>query len=176
MNSSRTNANSVLEEKRDNLFIHRRLADAVAKERDKLEQEGHSVPSTSIYVDADARPRFEPEKKFTKSFHSKLQNIRNEFSLSTMEMGIIFTLSFHIGYEDNLLCHDNGTPLKKKDLSKILDLAHNAIDKYMASLVDKGILAKVKVKRSVNYYLNPYIFYRGSRIDNTLLNMFNKAK
>ncbi|SHJ92749.1 hypothetical protein [Paramaledivibacter caminithermalis] len=176
MNSNKSSSASRLEEKQDNLFVQRRLAGAVAREKERLEKEGHEVPHASIYVGVDTREKFDPEKKFTKSFHSKLNDIRNEFGLSTAEMGVIFTLSFHIGYEDNLLYHENGTPLKKRDLYKILDLAHNAVDKYINSLVDKGILAKVKVKRSVNYYLNPYIFYRGNRIDNTLLNMFNKAK
>lgn len=176
MNSNKSSTNSVPEGKVDALFIQERLANTLAKECAKLQGKGYDVPNVSLSVKGDTRPKFEPEKKFTKSFHSELNDIRNEFGLNTMEMGIIYTLLFHIRYEDNMLYHDNSTPLKKKDLCEILDLGHNAIDKYIASLVTKGVLAKVNVKRSVNYYLNPYICYRGSRIDNTLLGMFNKAK
>ncbi|WIF94466.1 hypothetical protein [Caminicella sporogenes] len=158
------------------MFIRNRLSHAVLEEKKRLEREGYFVPNTTLYVQGDTRQKFEPEKHFTKSFKNKIDEIKKEFGLTLTEMGIIYTLSFYINYEDNLLCHSNGNPLCKKDLQEILDLAHNAVDKYMNFLVKKGVLAKVKVKRSVNYYMNPYIFYKGNRIDNTLLNMFNKAK
>lgn len=176
MNSNKSSTSLPQDKKKNYLLIQRELAGTMAKQIEFLEKRGYDVPRVGFCMYTDSRSKFEPKKKFSKSFASRIEDVKREFGLNLTEMGIIYTLSFHIRYEDNLLYNDNGTPAKKKDLSKILDLAHNAVDKYMASLVDKGVLAKVKVKRSVNYYLNPYIFYRGNRIDDTLLNMFNKAK
>ncbi|MCT4508649.1 MAG: hypothetical protein N4A48_07790 [Tepidibacter sp.] len=118
----------------------------------------------------------ESRKIFYQIYPSLIDDIKTNDGLSLTELGIISALSTHIGYEDNLLCKSNGNPLRKKDLSEILEIGHNAVDKYMSSLVKKGVLAKVKVKRSVHYYMNPHIYFKGNRIDNTLLNMFKKIE
>jgi DNA-binding MarR family transcriptional regulator len=162
-----------LEKIRNAVLIQRRLSNAVLEEKKKLEYEGYEVPGTSIYVQGDTRIKWQPEKYFNKNYKCYLNEIKKKYALSLTEIGIIYTLSFHVGYEDNMLSKSNGDPLLKKDLTEILGVAHNAVDKYMNALVTKGVLAKVKIKRSVNYYLNPRICYQGNRIDKTLLTMFN---
>lgn len=164
-----------LEKNNCGALIQGRLNEALLKEKKKLESEGFDIPLMSLSIKENNKQKFEPEKKFTKLYSGKLEEIENDLGLSSAEKHIIFTLSRYIGYEDNLLYHPNGNPIKKKDLEKILGYGHNAIDKHIKSLVEKGVLAKVIVKRSANYYMNPYIAYRGSGIDSTLLNMFNKA-
>lgn len=165
-----------LEQARNSILIQSRIANAVSEERKKLEEEGYDVPNTMLYVQGDTREKFEPEKSFTKSFNKKLEEIESIYGFDLTEKGIIYTLSSYINYEDNLLCHPNGNPLYRKDLEKVLSLGHNAVDKYMSSLIKKGVFAKVLIKRSVHYYMNPFIFYKGNRIDNTLLNMFTKSE
>ncbi|MCT4507147.1 MAG: hypothetical protein N4A48_00010 [Tepidibacter sp.] len=165
-----------LEKTRYAKFVQSRLNDALEKEKKQLEKEGYEIPNTFISVQGDTRKLWNPEKYFIKFYQSLINDIKANFGLNMTELGIILTLCNHIRYEDNLLYSSNGNALKKKDLCKILEIGHNAVDKYISSLVKKGVIATVKVKRSVNYYMNPYIFYQGNRIDNTLLNMFNKAK
>lgn len=162
-----------LKNTRNAIIIHRRLSNAMMEEKKKLETEGFQVPNTSLYVEGDTRISWQPQKYFNKNYKCYLNEIKKTYGLTLTEIGIIYTLSFHIGYEDNLLSKSNGDPLLKKDLGKILELAHNAVDKYMNSLITKGVLAKVKVKKAVNYYLDPRISYQGNRIDKTLLTMFN---
>lgn len=155
------------------LFIQRRLSSAMINEKKKLEEEGCEVPNTTLYVEADTRMIWSPEKYFNKNYSKYMEEIKAKYGLTVTEIGIIYTLSFYISYENNLLSLPNGNPLRKVDLPMILDLGENAVDKYMAGLVQKGVLAKVKVRRSVNYYLNPRICYQGNRIDKTLLTMFH---
>lgn len=155
------------------LFIKRQLSNAILKEKKALEDQGYVIPNTSLYGEGDNRITWKPEKYFNKSYKSYINEIKNKYGLTMTEVGIIYTLSYYIGYEDNLLSKANGDPLLKKDLVDILELGHNAVDKYMNSLISKGVFAKVKIKRSVNYYLDPRISYQGNRIDKTLLNLFH---
>jgi len=155
------------------ILIHSRLANALSDERKKMEKEGLIVPSISISVQGDTRPVWHPYKYYNKSFRTYIEQLRNEYGLSITEIGIITILSYHITYENNLITNINGTPMIKKDLESILGLRQNAVDKYMSLLVRKGVFASVKVKRSVNYYLDPRISYMGTRIDATLLSLFH---
>ncbi len=161
-----------LEKERQAKFIQARLNNAVLTERERLEDEGYEVPSTSLSVKGDTREHWKPEKYFAKFYMGLLDDIAENFGLSLEEYGIILLLSKYLNFESNLLCDEKGNPLRRKDLEEILDRGHNAVDKYMKNLVDKGVFAKVKVKNSVHYYMNPYIFYMGNRIDNTLLSIF----
>ena len=164
---------SGLEKENHAIYIQRRLSNVVLDEKKKLESEGYEVPNTSLSVQGDTRISWKPEKYFNKSYKAYINEIKDKYELNMTEIGIIYTLSFYIGFENNLLSHRNGNPLLKKDLSEILGLGQNATDKHIAGLVDKGVFCKVKVKRSVNYYLDPRISYQGNRIDQTLLCMFN---
>ncbi|MBN7575386.1 hypothetical protein C1H57_08190 [Clostridium sp. 2-1] len=169
----KTNAEIGMEKTRNAIAVHNRLANAILEEKKKMEREGMEVPLFSISVKGDTRHPWTPEKYFNKNFKSYIQQIKKTYGLSVAEMGIISILSYHITYENNLITNEDGTPMIKKDLETVLGIRQNAVDKYMASLVKKGVFASVKVKRSVNYYLDPRIAYQGNRIDSTLLSMFH---
>lgn len=156
----KSNAEIGMEKKRNSTVVHSRIINAAMKEKRMLENEGIEVPSFSIYVKGDDRPLWKPEKYFNKNFKSYLQQIKKVHGLSVTEIGIITILSYHITYENNLITNTDGTPMIKKDLESVLGIGQNAVDKYMPSLVKKGVFASVKIKRSVNYYLNPQIAYQ----------------
>lgn len=160
--------------KEDNkYYIQSRFNNAILEEKQRLIKEGIEVPNVTISVkDYSNRIPWKPEKKYVKFYRGYLNEIKDSYGLNISEMGIIHTLSDYIGYENNLLCKKNGDPILKKDLCEILDLQHNAVDKHMKTLVSKGIFAKVKIKTSVNYYIDPRIAYRGNHIDRTLKKMF----
>lgn len=161
-----------LEKERQAKFIQARLNNAVLTEKERLEDEGYEVPSTSLSVKGDNREVWRPEKYFAKFYMGLLDTIAEEYGLSIEEYGIILLLSKYLNFESNLLCDEKGNPLRRKDLEEILGCGHNAVDKYMKLLVEKGVFAKTKVKNSTHYYMNPYIFYMGNRIDNTLVSIF----
>ncbi len=72
----------------------------------------------------------------------------------------------------NLLINNKGLALNRKDLNSILKLGNNAIDINLALIVDKGVIAKIKVGRSIQYYMNPKVAYKGSKISNSLIELF----
>lgn len=157
-------------------MIHKKLTEALSEASNQLKEDGIHVPSLSLSVKDDTTEEFKPKVSFVKQYLDHIDYIEDIYGLNLTEKGIIMTLTKYISYQNNHLCHEDGTPLKRKDLEGILDLAHSAVDKYMASLIRKGVLAKVTVKRSSNYYLNPHTCYMGKYIDKTLLSMFRHTQ
>jgi DNA-binding MarR family transcriptional regulator len=169
----RTNAVVGIEKTRNAMVVHNRIANAVLDEKKRMENEGMVVPSVTVSVKGDDRLLWKPEKYFNKTFKSYIELIRKKYGLSVNELGIIYLLSQCITYESNLIVNTSGDPMIKKDLEEILGIGQNAVDKHMATLIKKGVFSSVKIKRSVNYYLDPRIAYQGNRIDFTLLTMFH---
>lgn len=155
------------------VIIQSRVSKAIQKEILSIEKEGYEVPSISVSVKGDIREEWKPEKCYVKNYGNFINYIEDTHGLSITEKGIIFELSRYITFESNLLVTKKGLPLNRKDLETILQLSHNAIEKHINVLVAKSILAKVKVGRNVQYYINPNVAYMGNRIDVTLKELFN---
>ncbi len=161
---------------RTNRVIRDRINMALINSIEELKEEGLEVPSLSLSIQNENIIRFNRSETFIKVFDTYLNKVDTTYGLSLAEKGIISTLISHISYQDNLLRHSSGMALRRKDLEDVLGLAHNAVDKHLSSLIKKGVLAKVTVKRSNLYYMNPYVAYKGNYIDRTLLNMFKHTQ
>lgn len=162
-----------MEKTQNAVTVQRRISNALMREKRKLEEEGLDVPSISVSLKGYEKPLWKPEKYYNKNFKAHIEEVKRMHGLSVTEIGIIYTLSQYITYENNLLTNADGIPMMKKDLEEVLGIGQNAVDKYMAALVRKGVFASVKIKRSMNYYLDPRIAYQGNRIDATLLSLFH---
>jgi biotin operon repressor len=173
MMNRQSSSNTGMEKTQNAVTVRRRIANALMREKRRLEEEGLDVPSISVSLNGYEKPLWKPEKYYNKNFKSHIEQVKRIYGLSVTEIGIIYTLSQYITYENNLITNTDGTPMMKKDLEEVLGIGQNAVDKYMAALVRKGVFASVKVMRSVNYYLDPRIAYQGNRIDATLLSMFH---
>lgn len=169
MNKAKDN----LDKTRNAIIIQSRISKAIQEEAQLMENEGFEVPSFSVSVKGDTRMEWKPERFYVKVFRDYINFIEDNIGLTTVEKGIIFELSKYITYESNLLVTPKGIPLNRKDLEVILGIGHNSVDKYINSLADKSIIAKVKVGRSIQFYLNPRIAYMGNRIDNALVQTFD---
>lgn len=94
-------------------------------------------------------------------------------SLSGGAVGVMYTLSHYVAYLSNLLCNrSSNNPLNNEDIEKITGHSKPTVVKIMDELVANKVLARVKVGRSYQYYANPYIYCRGTRINKTLEAMF----
>jgi len=79
----------------------------------------------------------------------------------------------YIAYQSNLLCNRScNNPLSNKDIENITGISKPSVIKYMNELVDAKVLARTTIGKSYQYYANPYIYCKGSRINKTLETMF----
>lgn len=92
--------------------------------------------------------------------------------LSKNERIVLFSLLPYVGYDDCLLKHINGKELNIEGIAKISSLSASTVEKVVESLRHKDILYKGKNSRNVQYFINPWICSRGSKLSKVLKTMF----
>lgn len=97
-------------------------------------------------------------------------------SLSGTESIFITYIINYIRYSSGILAHDNGKVLTRQTMSNETGLSIKTIDKLLHSLITKQIIGKHKTGHSISFTVNPYIFMRGSRINETLKKLYENTK
>jgi hypothetical protein len=124
-------------------------------EQDESVPEGHSI--------------WQPESDFVKLYPDALNRI--SFRLSGAEAMTLMRLVPFIDYESGMLKHDK-RPLIMKDIIEMTGYSKVTVIGIMDKLVSERILAKTRVGRTFEFFVNPYIFFKGKYINNTLIDMF----
>lgn len=97
--------------------------------------------------------------------------------LSTHECAFLFKIVTYIGYEDCCLKYSNGKPLGTEDLVKITGMPKATVYRVINSLTKKDILCRVKnSSKERQYFINPWLFCKGNRINKVLKTMFRNYK
>lgn len=94
------------------------------------------------------------EHTYFKRFITNFNRIEN---LDTQNITRLMYLATYVSYKDNLLTYDNGVPLKKKDIKKLMNLSDNAFRSFFKELIDKGYLIEVPD----GYKLSSHIVHKG---------------
>lgn len=113
-------------------------------------------------------------EKFTKGSLGEIRALIPE--LTSSEKSFLFCMSAYVGYEDCCLEHDNGTPLSRDCMMDITGLSRATIFNVLNSLRKKDIIFKGKNSQGDLYFINPWIYCRGNRINNVLKTMFKNYK
>lgn len=111
------------------------------------------------FIKLYTRPLFELSKSLT--------GIENQF--------INYLISF-ISYNTGILMHENGEKLTRKCMAEQTGLHVKNVDKILSNLIKKQILGKHKTGRSVCFTVNPFIFMKGNRVNETLVKLFENTK
>jgi len=137
----------------------RREVENQKEETDEKIPEGHVV--------------WKPEDDFIKLYPEALNRI--SFKLSGAEAMTLIRLISYIDYQSGMLKKDK-KPLIAKDIIEITKFSKVTVIGIMEKLVDERILSKTRVGRTFEFFVNPYIFFKGRYINNTLLDMFKDYK
>ena len=124
----------------------------------------------------DSKVQVNQNKNFIKVFTDELMKMRKKMNSTDI---IVSTILMHfISYESGMLTktgkNDERYPLMNEDIEQITGLSNKVIVKTMKKLVDIGVYARTKHKRSFKYFANPYIFMKGNKINRTLKDMFKE--
>ena len=111
---------------------------------------------------------------FYKGHIGEIRSILSE--LNRNERAFLFSIASYVGYEDCCLKHDNGNELKFSDLIKLSGMAKSLTSEVVNSLIKKDILYKGKNSKNIQYFINPWIFCKGQRINNVLKTMFKNYR
>lgn len=96
--------------------------------------------------------------------------------LSPYEKAVLFTVSPYVGYEDCCLKQSNGDALTFGDIVSFSGLSKSTVSEVLNSLREKDILCKNENSREKQYFMNPWLFCKGNRINKVLRTMFRNYK
>ncbi len=93
-------------------------------------------------------------------------------NLNVYEKAFLYSIVPYISYEDCCLKYDNGNELKFETLVDISGISKGKLSAVINSLVEKDIVYKGKNSNTTQYFVNPWLFCKGSRINKVLKTMF----
>jgi hypothetical protein len=125
-----------------------------------------TVEEPMIYINTD-----EP---FIKVFTKPLFELSK--SLNGTESQFVNYLMQYIRYSTGTIAYSNGKPVTRATMSKDTGLSKKTIDRLINSLTDKEILGKHKTGRCITLTVNPFIFMRGQKVNQTLYEFFMNSK
>lgn len=96
--------------------------------------------------------------------------------LSQSEKAFLFSVAPYVSFDDCHLEYENKTDIGTEDLVKISNMSRSVAYKTIDSLIAKDILYKGKNSTSRQYFVNPWIFCKGNRINKVLKTMFKNYK
>jgi hypothetical protein len=111
---------------------------------------------------------------FFKGHIGELRNWSEELTIE--EKAFLFSIATYIGYEDCHIRYDNGKNIGTEDLVKISHMSRSTVYEVIKSLISKDILYRGKNSKERQYFINPWIFVKGNRINKVLKTMFCNYK
>jgi len=96
--------------------------------------------------------------------------------LSQAEKAFLFSVVPCVSYDDCHLQTIDGKDVGTEDLVRITKLSRGLVYETIETLVKKDILYKGKNSKNRQYFVNPWIFCKGNRINKVLKTMFKNYK
>ncbi len=96
--------------------------------------------------------------------------------LDTYEKAFLYTIAPYVGYEDCCIKNINGKELDMDDFVGLSGMSRDKAYRTIKSLIGKDILYKGKNSKNVQYFVNPWLFSRGTRVNKVLKRMFKNYR
>jgi hypothetical protein len=96
--------------------------------------------------------------------------------LSQNEKSFLLCISVYISYEDCHLQFTNGFDIGTEDLVKITGFSRSVVYELVESLIKKDIIYKGKNSVTRQYFVNPWLFHKGNRVNKVLKTMFKNYR
>jgi hypothetical protein len=113
-------------------------------------------------------------ERFFKGSVGELKKMNKD--LNIYEKAFLFSISPFIGYYDCCLQHDNGRCMDIDAMVIVSGMSRSMVYDVIKSLGKKDILYKGKNSREVQFFINPWLFCKGNRINSVLKTMFKNYK
>lgn len=96
--------------------------------------------------------------------------------LSQAEKAFLFSIAPYVSFDDCHLQYGNGIDIGTEDLMKITNMSRTLVYQTIDTLIQKDILYKGKNSKNRQFFVNPWLFCKGNRINKVLRTMFKNYK
>ena len=111
---------------------------------------------------------------FYKGHTDEIRKLIKELSAS--EKAFLFSVAPYVGYDDCCVKYTNGEDITTTDLVDLTGLGKTCLHQTIKSLIKKDILYKGKNSKNRQYFINPWLFCKGKRINKVLKTMFKNYR
>lgn len=96
--------------------------------------------------------------------------------LSTNERAMLFSLMPYTAYQTCVIQYPNGRDIGLHEIIHISGMCRNTASETVRKLLARDILYKGKNSQSNQYFINPWIVYRGAEFNSVLAEMFKNYR
>lgn len=146
---------------------------------DELKEGDRIVKSNSIdYLKAKNRIKESTQEwKIEHFYKGHIEEIKKVMSeLNIYEKAFLYSIAVYVGYEDCCLKFENGNDITTDDLLRITGLSRSTLFDTISKLSSKDIIYKGKNSKNRQFFVNPWLFCKGNRINKVLKTMFKNYK
>lgn len=93
-------------------------------------------------------------------------------SLSVYDRSFLFSIATYVGYEDCCIKYDNGRIIDFEGLVDISGMSRGKLSQVLSGLIKADIMYKGNNSKGMQYFVNPWIYCKGVRINAVLKTMF----
>jgi DNA-binding MarR family transcriptional regulator len=130
-----------------------------------------------FYIKDNSKVKWKAKSNFIKLFESELQRLMTKRIIDIEMLGFLTTLSLYLNFEDNSLINKDGSYINQKDIIDITNWSKSKVNKFIKLAIENELIFEQKQeedKRKSKYFLNPKLFYKGSKIDRETKEHFDK--
>lgn len=111
---------------------------------------------------------------FYKGNIDEIKKLNND--LSIYEMGLLYAIVPYVNYDDCCLKYSNGTELTFDDIVQLSNISKGKVSSTLNNLLKKDIIYRGRNSKGMQYFVNPWLFCRGSKINVILKTMFKNYR
>lgn len=119
--------------------------------------------------------KWKNNEHFTKIFDDEIKYCKDKYNLSRTEVSFLKELGEFLLWQVNMLVDEDGNPLNQTGLSKLMDISTRTIRNNMKSLEEKKCIYSIPYDKDVYYLVNPYLLYKGGKINLVLPALFTEV-
>lgn len=93
-----------------------------------------------------------------------------------MKYPMILLLLPYVQYQTGKLVYRNGVTINRTNLSKAVGLSRSTVDRQLKGLMEEDVIKGVRNGRDTIFYINPYVVHIGSKVRQSLVDLFKDTK
>lgn len=117
---------------------------------------------------------FNKDEKFIKKFSRT--SLKLYKSLNNAELLILEIMLQYLRYTSGVVAFENGIHITKHHLSEMSEYSVRNVERLIKGLIDKQVIARCRTGNDIMYYINPFLYVKGERINKTLFEIFKNTK
>jgi len=136
--------------------------------------EKYTMLNISAHVENKENTNWKAKEHFTKTFDEEIKYCKEKYEITRTEISFLKEIGEFLLWQVNMLVDDDGNPLNQTNLAKLMGISTRTIRNSMKILEEKKCIFSIPYDKDVYYLVNPYLLYKGGKINSILPAVFTE--